>query len=43
MRTQQKRLFTIIYQLVLSADEGPRLPMLIQAAGTERMLSLLDL
>lgn len=43
MRTQQKRLFTIIYQLVLSADEGPRLPMLIQAAGTDRMLSLLDL
>lgn len=43
MRAQQKRLFTIIYQLVLNADEGPRLPMLIQAAGTERMLNLLDL
>ncbi|WNS45390.1 lysine--tRNA ligase [Paenibacillus sp. MMS20-IR301] len=43
MRAQQKRLFTIIYQLVLNADEGPRLPMLIQAAGTEKMLLLLDL
>lgn len=43
MRTQQKRLFSIIYQLVLHSDEGPRLPWLIQAAGTERMLALLDL
>ncbi|MEK4516275.1 lysine--tRNA ligase [Paenibacillus sp. FSL H8-0122] len=43
MRTQQKRLFTIIYQLVLGAEQGPRLPWLIQAAGTEQMLNLLDL
>ncbi|WP_238655824.1 lysine--tRNA ligase [Paenibacillus piscarius] len=43
MRSQQKRLFTIVYQLVLRTDEGPRLPWLIQAAGRERMLNLLDL
>lgn len=43
LRSQQKRLFTIIYQLVLGTEEGPRLPWLIQAAGEERMLNLLDL
>jgi lysyl-tRNA synthetase class 1 len=43
MRARQKRLFSIIYQLVLHSDEGPRLPWLIQAAGTDRMLTLLEL
>ncbi|QSF47325.1 lysine--tRNA ligase [Paenibacillus tianjinensis] len=42
MRSNQKRLFALIYQLVLHQSEGPRIPALIQAVGTEPLLRLLD-
>ncbi|MNM92988.1 lysyl-tRNA synthetase [compost metagenome] len=42
MRSNQKRLFALIYQLVLHQSEGPRIPALIQAVGIERLLALLD-
>ncbi|ENQ3106309.1 lysine--tRNA ligase [Bacillus cereus] len=42
MRANQKLLFNMIYKLVLNSSNGPRLPMLIQAVGVERMLALLD-
>ncbi|MNI96360.1 lysyl-tRNA synthetase [compost metagenome] len=42
MRCNQKRLFSLIYQLVLNQPEGPRIPVLIQTVGTERLLALLD-
>ncbi|MBY0011371.1 lysine--tRNA ligase [Paenibacillus typhae] len=42
MRSNQKRLFTILYQLILQQPEGPRVPVLVQALGKERVLALLD-
>lgn len=42
MRNHQKRFFTILYQLVINREEGPRIPLLIQAVGIERMLYLLE-
>lgn len=42
MKNNQKRLFMIIYQLVLNKNEGPRLPLLIQAVGAKKVISLLD-
>lgn len=42
MRSNQKRLFALIYQLILHQSEGPRIPALIQAVGSERLLALLD-
>ncbi|AZN43882.1 lysine--tRNA ligase [Paenibacillus albus] len=42
MKKNQKRLFSIIYQLVLNRNEGPRIPYLIQSVGESRLLSLLD-
>ncbi|AIQ68873.1 lysine--tRNA ligase [Paenibacillus graminis] len=42
MKNNQKRLFTLIYQLVLGRETGPRIPVLIQAVGMEKLLALLD-
>ncbi|ENQ3080635.1 lysine--tRNA ligase [Bacillus cereus] len=42
MRANQKLLFNMVYKLVLNSSAGPRLPLLIQAVGIERMVSLLD-
>lgn len=42
MKTNQARLFLIVYQLVLNRNSGPRLPLLVQAAGKEHMANLLD-
>ncbi|CAG7626400.1 lysine--tRNA ligase [Paenibacillus allorhizosphaerae] len=42
MRSNQKRLFTIIYNLVLNQNEGPRIPWLIQAVGPKKLLDLME-
>ncbi|MNF05441.1 lysyl-tRNA synthetase [compost metagenome] len=42
MRSNQKRLFSILYQLILQQPEGPRVPVLVQALGKERVLALLE-
>lgn len=42
MRANQKLLFNMVYKFVLNSSAGPRLPLLIQAVGIERMVSLLD-
>ncbi|QHW33960.1 hypothetical protein GZH47_26295 [Paenibacillus rhizovicinus] len=42
MKQNQKRLFSLLYQLVLQSNEGPRMPYFIQGVGRERLLSLLD-
>ncbi|RAV20695.1 lysine--tRNA ligase [Paenibacillus contaminans] len=42
MRNNQKRLFTIIYKLTLNNNEGPRIPLLIQAIGANKLLHLLE-
>ncbi|RLQ94347.1 lysine--tRNA ligase [Falsibacillus albus] len=39
-KQEQKRLFQIIYQLVLNRNSGPRLPILIRAAGAEKIVEL---
>ncbi|RKN84560.1 lysine--tRNA ligase [Paenibacillus ginsengarvi] len=41
-KRNQKRLFSIIYRLVLGKDEGPRIPLLIQVVGSAKMMALLD-
>ncbi len=41
-RNNQKTLFGIVYRLVLNSTSGPRLPLLIKALRTEKILSLLD-
>ncbi|WP_223069140.1 hypothetical protein [Paenibacillus caui] len=35
-------LFSLIYKLVLNRNEGPRIPILIQAVGVNKLLDLLD-
>ncbi|CAM4272311.1 lysyl-tRNA synthetase [Bacillus manliponensis] len=42
MKKNQKRLFTIVYKLVLNNQSGPRLPVLLKVVGTDKMLSLLE-
>ncbi|MFD3445620.1 lysine--tRNA ligase [Microbacteriaceae bacterium 4G12] len=42
MRANQKLLFTMVYRLVLNSSSGPRLPILVEAVGGERMIALLD-
>lgn len=42
MRSNQKSLFSILYQLILQQPEGLRIPVLVQALGKERVLALLD-
>ncbi|MED1865251.1 lysine--tRNA ligase [Fictibacillus nanhaiensis] len=40
-KSNQKRLFSTIYQLVLNSNSGPRIPILIHSVGKERLISLL--
>ncbi|KZE68964.1 lysine--tRNA ligase [Fictibacillus phosphorivorans] len=40
-RNNQKRLFSIIYQLVLNSSSGPRIPLLVHSVGKERLIALL--
>jgi lysyl-tRNA synthetase class 1 len=42
MRNNQKRLFRIVYRLVLSRDEGPRIPLLVLGVGPKKLQTLLD-
>ncbi|MHA6532047.1 lysine--tRNA ligase [Paenibacillus sp. BAC0078] len=42
MKNNQKLLFTMIYRLVLNQETGPRIPVLIQAVGMDKLLDLLD-
>lgn len=42
MKNNQKRLFGMIYKLVLDSNEGPRIPYLIQGVGVDKLLNLLD-
>ncbi|HYG92398.1 MAG TPA: lysine--tRNA ligase [Nocardioides sp.] len=41
VRADQKALFRLLYQLLVSAERGPRLPTLFAALGPERVRSLL--
>jgi lysyl-tRNA synthetase class 1 len=41
LKAYQRRFFTAIYQLVLGADTGPRLPTLFLSLGREKMARLL--
>ncbi len=41
-RNNQKRLFSIIYQLVLNHNSGPRIPLLLHSVGRERLVALLQ-
>jgi len=43
VKTGQKAFFTLLYNLLVSADRGPRLPTLIVALGADRVRSLLAL
>lgn len=40
-RNNQKRLFSILYQLVLNSSSGPRIPLLVHSVGKERLVALL--
>ncbi|WP_151734031.1 lysine--tRNA ligase [Paenibacillus tengchongensis] len=42
-KQNHKQFFSTLYQLVLGQPEGPRIPLLVQAVGTRRLLALLDL
>jgi len=41
VKADQKALFRLLYQLLVSAERGPRLPTLFAALGPERVRSLL--
>lgn len=41
VKADQKAFFTLLYQLLVDADRGPRLPTLIVALGVERVRALL--
>jgi lysyl-tRNA synthetase class 1 len=41
VKADQKDFFRLLYQLLVAADRGPRLPTLFVALGTERVRSLL--
>lgn len=41
VKADQKAFFKLLYNLLVSADRGPRLPTLFQALGSERVRSLL--
>lgn len=41
VRADQKAFFRLLYQLLVSAERGPRLPTLFQAIGSDRVRSLL--
>lgn len=40
-RTEQKELFSAIYQLTLNQDHGPRMPLLIKVVGPEKLKQLI--
>lgn len=40
-KNNQKRLFSILYQLVLNSSSGPRIPLLLHSVGKERLIALL--
>ena len=42
VKADQKEFFRLLYNLLVDADRGPRLPTLIVALGTERVRSLLQ-
>ena len=42
-RSNQKRLFKHVYNLVLGQNNGPRIPLLIEAVGESKLLSLLNI
>ncbi|MCP3739403.1 lysine--tRNA ligase [Rossellomorea sp. BNER] len=42
MRNNQKRLFSLVYKLVLNSSNGPRLPLLVEVVGRKQLLGLLD-
>lgn len=42
VKADQKVFFTLLYNLLVSADRGPRLPTLIVALGAEKVRSLLS-
>jgi lysyl-tRNA synthetase class 1 len=41
LKAAQRRFFVVVYQLLVGADTGPRLPTLLLAAGPERVRHLL--
>ncbi|MGI9616692.1 MAG: lysine--tRNA ligase [Acidimicrobiales bacterium] len=41
LKRQQREFFKLLYQLVLSAETGPRMPTLLMALGQDRIRSLL--
>lgn len=41
VKADQKAFFKLLYNLLVAADRGPRLPTLFQALGTDRVRSLL--
>jgi len=41
VKADQKRFFRLLYQLLVAAERGPRLPTLFQALGTARVRALL--
>jgi lysyl-tRNA synthetase class 1 len=42
LKTQQREFFKLLYQLLISADTGPRMPTLLMALGQDRIRSLLS-
>ena len=42
VKADQKEFFRLLYNLLVDADRGPRLPTLIMALGTDRVRALLD-
>lgn len=43
VRSFQREYFTAVYQLLISSDSGPRLPLLLTCLGFERAKGLLDI
>jgi lysyl-tRNA synthetase class 1 len=41
VKADQKAFFTLLYNLLVSAERGPRLPTLIVALGADKVRSLL--
>ena len=41
-RQQQKSLFKAVYQLTLGQESGPRIPLLVEVVGREKMIELLS-
>src|SRR5690606_39126998 len=41
-RQYQKEMSRILYQLTLTENQGPRIPLLVQTVGLERFVSLIS-